>query len=139
MNKKIAITAAVFDCLHEGHVNLLETMGYHGKEVVVILHDDKSTFKNKKRFPVQKLQHRLENLYASGLADQVIPTFETNPGNDLKEALQGYDPKEVVYIRGDDWKDFPGREVIEELGIEIIFEKYTKGVSTTQIRKELQA
>ena len=44
----------------------------------------------------------------------------------------------ALYIRGDDMKDFPSRNVVENL-MPIKFLPYTQGVSTTQIRKESYA
>lgn len=41
----------------------------------------------------------------------------------------------AVYVRGDDMKDFPSRDVVENL-MPIKFLPYTKGVSTTQLRKK---
>lgn len=40
----------------------------------------------------------------------------------------------ACYVRGDDMKDFPSRDVVENL-MPIKFLPYTKGVSTTQLRK----
>lgn len=140
MKKKIAITAAVFDCLHEGHINLLKFMREQAETTRVFLHDDKSTFKNKGRFTVQELRHRGKNLLDSGLVDRLVWVFDQSPGRDIKEWFQSQDvpAQEIVYIRGDDWSDFPGRDVVESLGIEIRFIGYTEGVSTTQIRKDLK-
>jgi len=142
--KKVAITVGVFDCLHEGHVNLLKNMREMAEDVKVFIHNDLSTFHNKGRFPVQKEDHRWDNLFQSRLADEVIIVWEEDPGyrvglhiDDL--VLKGILPSEIVYVRGDDWKDFPGRKVIEEKGVEIVFIPYTNGVSTTMIRNELRS
>lgn len=160
---KIVFTAAVMDCLHEGHVNLLNRMrveaGADGK-VAVILHDDKSTFENKKRFPVQSLRQRSKNLADSGLVNKIYLTEKADPSFDMVEFIKEnqenykpaeivlqkigvepetvYSPLEFVYMRGDDWQDFPGRKVIEAFNIPIKFVAYTPGVSTTQIREDLK-
>ena len=44
----------------------------------------------------------------------------------------------IVYIRGDDWQDFPGKEVLEKHNIPIIFKPYTKGISSSLIRENLE-
>lgn len=143
---KIVFTASVMDCLHEGHVNLLKEMRKEAGEngmVGVILHDDKSTFENKKRFPIQSVKHRFDNLLKSDLVDVMIITKDANPSYDFIKfvdfAKQNIDEKEVkfIYMRGNDWVDFPGRAMIEALNIPIKFVKYTKGVSTTAIRKKI--
>lgn len=163
---KIVFTAAVMDCLHEGHVNLLKKMrekaGPNGK-VGVILHNDESTFKNKGRFPIQDINHRISNLENSGLADIIKITKRANPSLDMiyfmefckkyftklkyfslqnigsvdLENVPIFEDVKFIYMRGDDWQDFPGRKIIEEFDISIEFVEYTKGVSTTQIRSEL--
>ena len=141
MKKKIAITVAVFDCLHEGHVNLLKQMREAADSVTVFVHDDFSTFENKGRFTVQKQDHRIYNLVKSGLIDFVFTVPEKDPTLALQWYLEKLVTKgeDIVYMRGDDWADFPGRAEIEKRGIEIRLVPYTKGVSTTQIRNELKA
>lgn len=136
--KKIAITVGVFDCLHEGHINLLKKMRDEAEAVVVFLHSDFSTYQNKGRFTVQTLQHRSDNLQKTGLVDRIEHVFSADPSSPLRFHITDSDKKSAVYIRGDDWQDFPGRKVIEEMGIEIKFVPYTKGVSTSQIRKDLR-
>ncbi len=41
----------------------------------------------------------------------------------------------ACYVRGDDMKDFPSRDVVESM-MPIKFLPYTSGISTTQLRKE---
>jgi bifunctional ADP-heptose synthase (sugar kinase/adenylyltransferase) len=47
-------------------------------------------------------------------------------------------PEDCIFVRGDDWRDFPGRSDIEQLGIPIVLIPYTEGVSTSQIREDLK-
>jgi glycerol-3-phosphate cytidylyltransferase len=142
--KKYAMTVGVFDCLHEGHVNLFKRMREVAERVVVIVHDDRSTFENKGRFPVQRLGHRVENLQACGLVDEVRTVSSADPSTAiaLVLALVEEDKKKAedcLFVRGDDWKDFPGKKVVEDMGIEIEFVPYTQGVSTSQIRNDIQS
>jgi len=147
MKKKIAITAGVFDCFHEGHANLLKYMNICADQVVVFLHDDLSTYQNKGRFTVQRLEHRSSNLFQSKLVTQVAHEYERNPGTQIVDFViklirNSYGTltlKDFVYIRGDDWQDFPGRNQIELAGIEVRLVPYTKGVSTTMIRNQLKS
>ena len=139
MKKPVAITVGVFDCLHEGHKNLLMRMREQADKVVVILHDDLSTFQNKGRIPIQSWAHRRRNLLLTYLADEVYTTKEADPSTDIL----GYyatreEAKDAIYMRGDDWPEFPGRAAVEELKIPIELVPYTPGVSTTLIREELQ-
>ena len=143
--KKYAITVGVFDCLHEGHVNLFKRMCELGEHVVVIVHDDQSTFQNKGRFPVQKWEHRMENLQACGLVDEIRRVANADPSNAIGLLLAVCEESErtkaddFVYVRGDDWQNFPGRKTIEDAGVEIVLIPYTEGVSTSQIRSDIQS
>ena len=129
-----AITASVMDCFHEGHLNLLTEMRKIADKTIVIIHDDYSTFLNKKRFTVQPLKQRIKNLKKTGLVDKIIVTKSQSPYKEIKKALC----KNCIYVRGDDWQDFPGREVLDDNKIPIRFIKYTEGVSTSQIREQLK-
>jgi hypothetical protein len=43
----------------------------------------------------------------------------------------------VVYVRGDDWENFPGKSVLDQHGIPIEYIPYTTGISSSQRRDEL--
>jgi glycerol-3-phosphate cytidylyltransferase len=133
---RYSLTCGVFDCLHQGHVNLFKKMKEKSEHIVVVLHDDLSTFKNKGRFPVQGFDHRWHNLKMSGYVDELFPTNSQDPSAAISNAITLFNP--VVYMRGDDWPDFPGRRTIEAALIPIVMVPYTEGVSTTKIRGELK-
>ena len=120
------LTCGVFDCLHEGHKNLLDEMMKLG-EVHVLLHDDYSTFKNKNRFPVQTYKHRKRNLLKYG----VKKVYKcTTPTPDFRKFVK----KNFLYVRGNDWINFPGKEMLDANKIPIKFLPYTEGISTSIIR-----
>ncbi|HBT75058.1 TPA: hypothetical protein DEB29_03600 [Candidatus Wolfebacteria bacterium] len=135
----IAITCGVFDIFHKGHYNLLYEMNKIADYVIVILHDDHSVFENKGHVSIQSYEHRAENLILTGLVNEVFITENKNPKEEIMLVCKKYSKHGIVYIRGDDWLQFPGRDKVEELGIEIKVVPYTEGVSTTQIRKEKAA
>lgn len=140
--KSVALTVGVFDVFHEGHENLLTKMLERGEHLFVILHDDLSTMRNKRHVPVQSYVHRADMLQKWAVANNVsITIVETTLADPSKEIQFVIDEcksgvMDLVYLRGDDWLEFPGREVLEQNGIEIEFVPYTEGVSTTEIRKE---
>lgn len=69
--------------------------------------------------------------------DCVDFTFLYSTYYDLEQSIRVINPD--LYVRGDDWtEDFPGKKVLEELNIPIKFISYTKGVSTTEIKKKLR-
>lgn len=135
---KAAITVGVFDMLHEGHINLLNTMRLEAETIYVIVHDDHSTFLNKGKFPVQELGHRVRNLERARVATEVVSCTNPDPSPVLEKAvvaMQSMGP--VLYMRGDDWVEFPGKDVLAEHNITIKYIPYTKGVSSSQRRDEL--
>lgn len=133
----IAITAAIMDMFHEGHVNLLEKMRADHDAVVVVLHTDESCFRIKRKFPVQSLDKRVQNLKQSGLVDHVLITDLDDPGAQFVAARWIYPKGAFTFMRGDDNFDFPGRQTVQHLGWDIHILPYTQGVSSTKIRSEL--
>jgi len=123
------------DLCHEGHLNLLKEMRKRGDKVVVVLHDDKSCFKIKGKIPLQSLKRRIENLKITGLVDKVLTTKDIDPCYIFYKVINKYD--DVVFLRADDNKDFPGKWIIDKYNIDIKYIKYTKGVSSTKIKKHL--
>lgn len=130
---RVAITAGIYDCLHNGHIKLLSRIKAQSDFTVVIVHDDITTFQIKGRFPVQHLGDRLVNLWLSNMADLVIPTFNRLPLAEI-DSLVHMSEAEVTYFRGDDCKDWPWKKDLEERGISIVYLSYTEGISTTEIR-----
>jgi cytidyltransferase-like protein len=136
----VAITCGVFDMLHQGHAELFAKMREMAGMVVVIVHDDLSTWKNKGKMPVQSCSHRMSNISRLYVADMLYAVEDADPGkriDGIVDVLNMTGTKRMVYVRGDDWKDFPGRDMVERLGIDIEFKPYTKGISSTQRRSEL--
>lgn len=133
----IAITVGVFDMLHQGHIDLIKFMRKRASKTMAFVHDDFSTFDNKDKFPVQHIEHRLKNLQR--FVDDIYTVRNSNPTSELMEIVNFYFQRgdKIVYIRGDDWKDFPGKNFIDIKKIPIIYKKYTEGVSSTKIREQL--
>jgi len=59
--------------------------------------------------------------------------FEDNEGAEKIVELI----KPDIICRGDDWKDFPGSKTAKKLGIKIVYFPYTKGISTSEIKKRI--
>ena len=132
----IAITACVMDLLHSGHLELLQLMRKNADNLVMFLHDDFSTFENKKKFPVQSYNHRERNLL--NFVDEIIKVKNKNPQEYFINFLKKNLDKKIVYIRGDDWKNFPGINIIKDFNIPIIYKKYTPEISSTILRNNLK-
>lgn len=127
-----------FDCLHVGHLNLLDYAASLG-EVWVGLNPDWFCEQYKRR-PVYSLEDRMRIVESLRQVDEVIVN---EGGFDSRPAILEAAPRYIVH--GDDWT---GREYMKQLnvdegwlehrGIEIVHPPYTKGVSTTQILEGLR-
>lgn len=135
----LVFTAGIMDMLHEGHLNVLSHMRIHGDITAVVLHDGFTTFANKKKLPVEPIEKRVRNLIDCGLVDIIRITYEEEPVKEFRGLIKRYrDLFNLVFMRGDDWRDFPARSVIEEAGIPIEFIGYTKGISSSLLREVLR-
>jgi cytidyltransferase-like protein len=135
---RLVFTAAVMDLLHEGHLNLLKSMRESGDLTLVVLHDGFTTFKNKHRLPIENLEKRTRNLIDTGLVDIIRFTFSESPSMEFREIIDRFQPQfDLIFMRGDDWRDFPGRSVLERADIPIVQIPYTVGASSSKLRLEL--
>merc|ERR1719468_1259422 len=125
-------TVGCFDLFHHGHVTIINRMREIGKKVIVGVHDSRSIYKLKKRVPVDSTEKRMLNVKSE--ADEVFCISGTDPSNFMTCVVNLAEGETACYVRGDDMKDFPSRDVVENL-MPIKFLPYTKGVSTTQLRK----
>jgi cytidyltransferase-like protein len=142
----IGMTVGCFDMLHKGHVDLFEQMKKAGADcIIVFLHDDKSIFINKGKFPVQNYSQREQNLIDSGYVSQVLKVDMADPSEIIKAYFNGVKLVDDFlskianhfYMRGDDWSEFPGKKMLEKLKIPIKIKKYYEGVSSSKLRDEI--
>jgi glycerol-3-phosphate cytidylyltransferase len=128
-----------FDCLHVGHLALLDFAASLG-EVWVGLNTDEFAERYKRR-PVYSLEDRMRIIESLRQVDEVIVN---EGGEDSKPAILSCRPRFIVH--GDDWT---GKAYLDQLGVdkeflfhvgaEIVYPPYTQGVSTTQIIERLGA
>lgn len=126
-----------FDCLHVGHLNLLDFAASLG-EVWVGLNTDEFA-KRYKRRPVYPLQDRIRIMESLRQVDEVI----VNSGDeDSKPAILECAPTYIVH--GDDWvgESYYAQlgvtaEWLYHRGITVVYPPYTQGVSTTEIISDL--
>lgn len=142
--KPIVFTVGCFDCLHEGHLNLFEAMckeiglsDYNNPLFWVFIHDDYSILQNKRRLPVQTLVHRSRNLEIVKVGNSV-EVNDADPTRELIKFVARNAGRKMIFMRGDDLLDFPGRSCLESAGVEIKFINYTQGVSASLIREQLK-
>ena len=122
-----------FDCLHVGHLKLLEFAGGLGS-VWVGLNTDEFAAEYKRR-PVYSLADRMRIMESLRQVDEVIVN---TGGYDSKPAILECAPRFIVH--GDDWTgqrylDQLGvtAEWLENRGIDVVYPPYTQGVSTSEI------
>ena len=128
-----------FDCLHVGHINLLNHAASLG-EVWVGLNTDEFC-EEYKRKPVYSLNDRIAIVESLRQVDEVIVNVG---GYDSKPAILECGPQVIVH--GDDWtgESYMAQlgvdaQWLHSLGISLSHPPYTQGVSTTQIRQRIAA
>jgi cytidyltransferase-like protein len=127
---KIVYTAGVFDLLHGGHLSFLNQSRQIADILVVGVVSDEGCERYKGHRPHQVLSARMNALRQIWWIDLVVGQLTTDPSENLRRFL----PK--VMTHGDDWDRLrEGHETLEELGIEWRLIPYTKGISSTILRK----
>ncbi len=128
---KRILTYGTFDLLHYGHINILKRAKELGDYLVVALSTDEfNAIKGKKAY--HNYETRKKMLEAIRYVDLVIPeeTWEQKI-QDIK------DYKIDVCVMGSDWAGSDKFDYLKEY-CEVVFLERTPGVSTTQIKNDLQ-
>ena len=126
--KKI-ITYGTFDLLHTGHVNILRRAKALGDYLIVAISSDEfNAGKDKKAF--YPFEQRKAILEAIRYVDEVIP--EEN-WEQKKTDIKDHDID--VFVMGDDWE---GEFDFLKDQCEVVYLPRTEGISTTQIKKDLE-
>ena len=119
----------VADLFHVGHLTLLERMSKMGDVVVGIPCNWPIKEYTKKIDPIISFEDRLRIVSACKFVDFA---FGYANQEDLEKSIEYIKPD--LYVRGDDWRDFPGHEKIKKMKIPIKFLPYTMGVSSSGIK-----
>lgn len=137
------ITLGTMDIFHYGHVLLLkkcrELAGPEGK-VVVGLNTDEFIEKYKGKKPIMDYVQREYSIQLTGLVDKIVPNDQKN--GSAKLTILEHDPHFIVI--GSDWarKDYVGQlgldwDWLDDKGVGICYVNYTKGISTTELKKRV--
>lgn len=126
--KKIAFTFGDFDCINQDHIHLIKEMRrivMPSNEVVVVLIDDYASFVLSKKFPIQDLQRRRNNLSFFVKNDSIVPCFGDNPEAIFQAIVDSAKSSgsQLIFVGYDDNKDFAGREFLKQFNIPIRFIK----------------
>ncbi|HLQ82411.1 MAG TPA: glycerol-3-phosphate cytidylyltransferase [Pseudogracilibacillus sp.] len=126
---KKVITYGTFDLLHTGHINILRRAKALGDYLVVAISSDEfNALKGKKAY--YTFEQRKAILEAVRYVDEVIPEENWEQKNtDIK------DHDIDVFVMGDDWE---GEFDFLKDKCEVVYLPRTEGISTTQIKKDLE-
>ena len=125
---KKVITYGTFDMFHEGHYNILKRAKEYGDYLIVAVTGENYDIGRGKLSVRDSLATRMENVQASGFADEII--VEEYLGQKIGDIIKyGVD----VFVIGDDWR---GKfDLISEY-CQLVYLPRTEGISSTQIREE---
>ena len=122
------ITYGTFDLLHRGHIALLERARSLGDYLIVGVTSDQFDRARGKLNVVQSTLERVDAVRATGIADKVI--IEEFEGQKIED-VQRYNVD--VFTVGSDWA---GHFDYLKEWCEVIYLERTRGVSSTQLRRE---
>lgn len=132
--KRIGFINGCFDCLHAGHVNLIDNAYKHCDRLVVGVNSDESVRELKgSRRPVETAEVR-----ASRVSDHLKPNDIVYIFHDEAQLL---DMVKIIrphaLIKGDTYSidEIVGADFIRKNGGEIVFVPRLKGISTSTIIK----
>ena len=132
----IGYTTGVYDLFHIGHLNLLKNAkGMCDKLIVGVTVDELVSYKGKQA--MIPFEDRIEIVRSCKYVDAAVPQYDMDKLTACKKL-----GAKILFV-GDDWYGTEKWQNYEkqfaEEGIRIIYFPYTKGTSSTQIRKALAA
>ena len=130
----VGFTASSFDLLHAGHCSMLREAKSQCDYLICGLQVDPTVDRLDKNRPIQTLPERYIQLSAVKYVDEIIP-YETEI--DLKDILETLNID--VRILGDEYRnlDFTGKEVCQQRGIKLYFNKRDHRFSSTDLRRRI--
>ena len=130
---KIGFTSVVGDLLHPGHIAMIQECAEQCDYLIVGLICD-PTDRPYKNEPVESVFERWVRLAHCDGVDEVIPM---QGEKDLALALQILD-YDVRFV-GEEYrhKDFTGKDICEERGIPIVYNRRGHELSSTNLRKRI--
>lgn len=128
---RTGVTFSTFDLLHAGHVMMLREAKSVCDYLICGLHVDPQVERPEKNRPIQNVVERYIQLSAVKYVDEIIPY---NLECELHDILLTY-PIDVRII-GDDYRgrDFSGRNICQNRGIEIFYNSRDHMYSSTDLR-----
>ncbi len=129
---KRVITYGTFDLMHYGHINLLKRAKALGDYLVVVISSDEFNWNEKQKKCYFSYEQRKALVESVRYVDLVIP--EKN-WEQKKEDVHEYHID--TFVMGDDWK---GKfDFLKDEGVDVVYLPRTPEISTTRIKKDLNA
>lgn len=128
---KKVITYGTFDMLHYGHINLLRRAKELGDYLVVVMSTDEFNWNMKQKKCYFTYEERKIVLEAIKYVDEVLP--ENNWEQKVSDVV---DNDIDVFVMGDDWE---GKFDFLKEYCEVVYLPRTEGISTTQIKDDLNS
>lgn len=133
--KIIGYTTGVFDMFHVGHLNILRRAKEQCDYLIVGISTDELCLNYKNKVPIIPYEERKAIVGAIRYVDEVVAQTDRDK----------YGAWERLHFSrmfvGDDWKGSQLFSQMEkrfgEIGVEIIYFPYTKGTSSTVLRKKI--
>ncbi|WP_066186697.1 adenylyltransferase/cytidyltransferase family protein [Gracilibacillus timonensis] len=133
---KIGYTTGVFDLFHVGHLNILRKAKEQCDFLIVGVSTDELVEEYKAKRPVIPYEERKEIVAGMKYVDQVIPQHNRD-----KMAAWDFLLFNVMFV-GDDWEGDPLFTALEkefqQVGVDIIYFPYTKGVSSSLMKEKIK-
>jgi glycerol-3-phosphate cytidylyltransferase len=132
---KIGITFSTFDLLHAGHIAMLAEVKNHCDYLICGLQTDPTIDRpDTKNHPIQSIVERQITLSACRFVDEIV-VYQTE--KDLEDILLTL-PIDVR-ILGVEYKDkeFTGKKICEQRGIEIVYNGRDHSFSSSSLRKRV--
>ena len=130
----VGITFSTFDLFHTGHVAMLKEAAENCNHLIVGLQTDPTIDRSDKNKPIQSVFERYVQLAGCKYIDEIIP-YSTE--KDLEDILLTY----TIHKRfiGEEYKskDFTGKQICVDKGIEIYYNKRQHSFSSTNLRQRI--
>ena len=132
---RIGYLGGCWDLFHVGHLNYIRNAKVHCDYLIVDVTPDELVFQQKNKYPIISEENRLEVVRAIRYVDKAGLSDEERDMGALNK--YGYN---ILFI-SEDHKGKPYYDRLEkkmkELGVDVVYIPYTKGISSTIIRTSL--
>lgn len=133
---KIGYTTGVFDLFHVGHLNILKRAKERCDCLIVGVSTDELVVEYKRKQPVIPFHERMEIVEGIKYVDKVVPQITREKVSAWEHLLF-----DVMFV-GDDWKGDALFDEVErefhKVGVDIVYFPYTKGVSSTLVKRKMK-